>query len=540
MKRVAAMKRTHKILAVAIVMIVIVIAGVVGYMSSIPVKPPPTDVNTLVYATDGIWTTLDPAVAGDISTEIIFNVAETLVYYNAQNSSLEPRLATSWNLSKDNLTWTFELRKGVMFQDGTPFNATAVNYSLERTMKINSGMTYILAPIANITVVDPYTVQIKTSYPANLPLIMSAGYAVYIVSPTAYMAHDVGDLAQKWATDNIVGTGPYMVESLEPGVQATLVKFDGYWGGWAGNHVNRVIVKIVTEPTTLRLLMESGQIDFGGTYSRTDLAALSIEPGINVSSAPSYRNLLFPINCEKAPTDNLKVRQAISYAFDYDAAVKDILLGYGEQGQGPIPRTVWGHNASLPMYSYNLTKAAELLKEAGHPGGGFSLDMIYQTGNIDMENSALLWKDALSKIGVTLDVQAVTWDVMSAEMRGDPSKAPNIAALYWWPTYVTPYDWLSGQYESASIGGAGGFNWSYYNNSELDRVTEEAESLAGSNLQMSVQLFQHAQEIVNNDAPCVFVWEQSDTIVHRGWVMGTMYNPAYEGTFWAYSMWKQI
>lgn len=200
--------------------------------------------DTLVYAAYGDIKDWDPSAAFSMEVVMLVSVYEPLVWYNPPGSDpqLKPALATSWETSEDGLTWTFHLRKGVAFHDGEPFNAEAVKYSLERTMAMKKGAYYIWSAVKEIKVVDDYTVQFLLDNPAPVDLIASSQYGAYIFSPKA------GEKGTDWFMQGkAAGTGPYQVDRWEKSQQVVLTKFDDYWGGWEGDHFERVIIKVVLD-----------------------------------------------------------------------------------------------------------------------------------------------------------------------------------------------------------------------------------------------------------------------------------------------------
>ena len=182
----------------------------------------------------------DPATwdqpAASTESQWLANVYEPLVWANPPGSAepFTPALATSWEVSADGLTWTFKLREGVTFQDGVPFNAEAVKYSIERTQKLGQGYAYIWADVKDIKVVDDYTVAITTGSPATLDRVAAAGYGAWIFSPGS-----TGKGAKWWNAPNSAGTGPYRIVTYKPNEEIRFEAFADYWGGWERSSTRR-------------------------------------------------------------------------------------------------------------------------------------------------------------------------------------------------------------------------------------------------------------------------------------------------------------
>ncbi|MGD1969806.1 MAG: ABC transporter substrate-binding protein, partial [Desulfobacterales bacterium] len=240
--------------------------------------------DTLVLAAYADIKDWDPSVAFSLEVVMLVSVYEPLVWYNPPGSKeqLRPALATSWETSEDGLTWTFHLRKGVKFHDGEPFNADAVKYSIDRTMKMKKGAYYIWSPVKEINAVDENTVQFLLKEPAPIDLIASSQYGAYIFSPKA------AEKGTDWFMQgNAAGTGPYTVESWEKSQQVVLKKFDDYWGGWDGNHFDRVVLKIVLEKSTQVQMIKSGEADFASLAPVDSLPGLRKTEGVEVITPKS-------------------------------------------------------------------------------------------------------------------------------------------------------------------------------------------------------------------------------------------------------------
>ena len=175
------------------------------------------------------------------------NTYDRLVAYKGSSTELVPSLATSWEISKDGKVYTFRLRHGVKFHDGTEFTAKDVKFSLDRMIKINKGPAWIYTQdmdLNSVKVVDDYTVQITLTHPYAAFLYTIAYVGASIMNSTLVMKHEVnGDLGQAWLQDHDAGSGPYIMTQWVPNVQVVLKKFGDYWHGWTGKHVSTVIIK---------------------------------------------------------------------------------------------------------------------------------------------------------------------------------------------------------------------------------------------------------------------------------------------------------
>ncbi len=475
---------------------------------------------TLVIAGYADMKDWDPSAAFSLEVFMLVNVYETLVRYNPPGAEklLSPALAVSWETSPDGLTWTFHLRKGVKFHDGTPFNAAAVKYSIERTKKMKKGAYYIWAPVKEIKVVDEHTVQFLLKEPAPIDLIASSQYGAYIFSPAA------AERGTEWfMKGNACGTGPYKVERWDKSQQVVMTKFDDYWGGWKGKHFERVIYKIVTEKSTQVQMIKSGEADFASLVPVDALAGLRKNPDIEVLTPDGWKNSQFLINVKKFPTDNLKVRKAILAAWDYQAVVESIYNGLASVAEGPVPKTMWGHNPNLNNPKFDLKLAKKLIEESGIPKDKLKLTCAYIGTSQEYSNAAQLLQANLAKIGVELELKPGPWTTIWQQAK-NLETAPNLQSMTWWPTYPTPNDWLIGLFktEKKTL-----FNLSHYSNPEYDALVDKGVKLEGVDRAAAIKAYQQAQAILVDDAVAVFYADVKSRIVKRASVGGYVYNPAY-------------
>jgi peptide/nickel transport system substrate-binding protein len=513
---------------VAAIVLVLVIAAGVGLYYALRPKPPPAPV-IVTYASLSEMTTLDPSTEFSNSVKILPNVYETLVLYDPLRDKVIPALAESWQASPDGLTWTFFLRKGVKFHDGTPFNATAVKYSIERTIQLGQGAAFIWDPVANITVVDTYTLQFKLKYPAPLLQIAASAYGAYIMSPSA------PNTADWFNAGHDSGSGPYTVAKWDPKSEVQLAKFKDYWGGWREGQPDVAIIKIVPDAATQEQLVLTGAIDIAEVVPLESLDRLKADARVRVIITPSFQNLLGLMNTKKPPLSSKLVRQAISYAVPYDDIIQLARRGLATQARGPIPAGMFGHIDDLPQYRHDLDRARQLLAQAGYPNGGFTLVLTYTAGDVYEQKAAELLKAELAKLNVGLDIRPMPWEEQWALAKSDPMKAQDILVFYWWPTYITPYDFLVNMFHTEP---QPFFNLAYYSNPAFDDLIDTARTYEGTNRTKALELYRQAQLMLVDDAPAIFFYDQQDVKVIGASLQGFSYNPAYTTVVFFYQLTK--
>ncbi len=356
------------------------------------------------------------------------NVYETLTFYNAPGSDeiLSPKLAVSWEASEDSMTWTFNLRESVAFHDGADFIAAAVKKALDRTIDMGQGSSWIFGPIESIEVVDELVVQFTLFYPAPLDLILSAGYAAWIMSPNA------AEQDSAWFNDgNAAGTGPYAIASNEPVQRMILAAYADYWGGWEDGQFDTIVYKISEDVTVLEQMIRSGDADFTYSLPFDNYGPLAQAEGLVVDVTPSFQNLLILLNNVKEPTNDPRVRLALAYAFPYGDVVASVYAGLGTQARDAIPANMWGHGGDLYQYSHDLDRARELLAKAGYADGGLSVVYTHVSSDLDEQQVGELWRDSLAEIGVDLEIRSLAWEGQWDLAINDPATAQDAFGFYW-------------------------------------------------------------------------------------------------------------
>ena len=378
--------------------------------------------------------TWDPIASFSTEAAYLPNVYETLLKINKPGSAEKytPVLAESWSVSDDKKAYTFKLRSGVKFHDGEPMNAAAVKASID-AVKDHGGAGFIWWSVDNVEVVDDLTVKFNLSTPQPIDLIASSMYAAYIVSPKALEAFTANE--NFWADGKSYGTGPYMVESYTPDVEAVFTQNKEYWGGWEVGQYEKVVASLVPEATTRQQMLEGGEADLAERLPNENLDTFRTSPDYVVFEEPSFFNYVGIFNTLRAPLDDVKVRQALSYAIPYQDIITIGASGLGTQSFGPVPAGVYPWDDSVGQYTYDLEKAKALLKEAGHEGGGFSLKLTYTASNASEEAFAPLIKDSFAQIGVEVTIEALALGEQLKLARSG-ADAQDMTLMLYWPAYA--------------------------------------------------------------------------------------------------------
>lgn len=492
-----------------------------------PEKP---NVLTLAMTVAG-FPSMDPSMGFSTEVFIFANIYETLVRYNPPGSKerFSPQLATAWESSNEGKTWTFHLRQGVKFHDGTPFNAQAVKFTVERTKKLNGTVAYFWNVVKDIKITDDYTVVFELSNSAPLDLIASSQYFAWMMSPS------VADKDDKWfQAGHDAGTGPYTIEKFITGEPVVLTRFDGYWGGWKPGQFSKVVFQEASDVNLRQQLVASHQVDWASDLPYENLAKLSNSSGLKVVNATAFWNVIGSLNTRKAPLKDVRVRQALLHSFPYDDYIRKGLGGYGTRAHGPVAAGMPGFATDLKPYTFDLAQAKELLKVAGYEKG-FELNL---TGNSEVTfHHALvdLWQPELTKLGIKLNVKLLPWEAQWASTKTDPEKAQDIFLATWIPTFVTPYDPLFNLFHTEEQTNT---NWSYYHNPKFDDLIDKANALLGSDPTKAEAMFIQSQQMLHDEAVMLLAGDINRIYVVNSTLKGYTPNPGYDAVVFAYELSK--
>ena len=478
-----------------------------------------------VYASAFPFVDLDPSSAFSAEHIVLQNVYETLTRFNPPGSSelLSPGLAVEWESNDDATAWTFKLRDGVTFHDGSPFNAEAVRASLQRTIDLGLGAAFIFLPVESMEVVDDLTISFALAWPAPLDLVMSSSFAAYIMSPDS-AAQD----SQWFNGGNGAGTGPYTIESVSPNENVILARHDAYWGGWSDGQFDEVELRIVEDPVLAEQMIRSGDADFTFNLPFDAYPSLEQDDSLAVVRGLSMTNLFGLLNNVRLSAD---VREALVHSFPYDDVVDNLYGGEATRAVGPVPQTMWGAATGASMPHTDLDRASEILSGAGVQD--LSLTYSYDVGEVEQEQIGEVWKANLASIGVDLVLEPLTWDARWEIAQGDPASAQDVFTMFWYPTYVTPTDFLYSLYRSED---APFFNLGYYSNPDFDALLDAADAASGTDTDAASDMFRQAQQILIEDNAAVFMLDVPSVSVIGADITGYTPNPAYEKVVWFYDL----
>src|SRR5206468_1100338 len=424
---------------------------------------------------------------------ISVNIYDTLLRTTKDGTSVEAGLATKWTPSADGLTWTFTLRDGLKFSDGSAMTSSDVKASLDMARGgEKSAWKDSYVAIKDVAATDPKTVTITLKQPYAPLLSVLAMFSGGILPADMAKATDTKDYDNTlaWKTK---GTGAYYSEGWKKGDPIILKRNPNYWKGTPA--LDEVRIEYIPDDNTRVLKLQGGETDVVDFVPFSQIAALNTQPNVKAQTFTIQQTAFIILNTSKPPLNDVKVRQALNYATDKEAIIKNVYFGQAKVMNSPIPQgTYWDKN--LVGYPYDLEKAKALMASSSG-SGGFKMDMQVRSGNTNFANTAVILKEAWAKLGVTVDIQTLDTAVVRTNYR-----AGNFMS--------TPSAWTNDMNDPTEIvnyamrGGASPFSyWTRYNNPDLnDKITKA--DLEQDAKKREAQ-YSEIQKIYLDAAPLVFI-----------------------------------
>lgn len=457
------------------------------------------------------------------------NLYEGLVRYSA-DGKIEPFLATDWAVSGDGLTYTFTLRSGVRFSDGTPFDAQAVKFAFDRLRAIGRGPVNVFAEVKAVEAVGPGTARITLSGPfAPFLSALASWQGAFFMSPSTVRENAGTDNAQRYMTTHTAGTGPYVLQSWEQERQIVLVRNPHYWGRFARNGISRVVYRTVREPATGAQVMLRGDVDILEQLVPEFVEILGRTTGVNVQTRVSLGGsygVHMHFNSKKTPFTDARIRQALSYAVDYRRIVTQVFGRLGQQARGALPEEFkpW-FNEKTAQYAQDLNRARALLREAGVEGRTFRMTLGWQAGNRVQLDIGQILKENLAPLGFDLQLQEMTLPVWREAIWKNTF---DVIFVQFSLAYADPDARLWRAYHSSEFRNLG-FNPGWLNK-QYDELLEQARR--ESRRDVRKRLYDDAQVLLAREAPTIFLATVLYSFAHREAVSGINWVPSY-GPFFA-------
>ncbi len=452
---------------------------------------------------------LDPAAVTAVNDfRILVNVYEGLTRYKSGTLEVEPSLATDWSISEDGTEYTFSLREGVTFHDGTPFNADAVKFNFDRMLDEthpyhDTGpfpLSFFFGSVESTEVVDDMTVKFTLSEP-YAPFLSNLAYPTgLIVSPAAVEAHE-----EEFGR-NPVGTGPFRFVEWRSNEAVVVERNDDYWGDAAGTEA--VVFRPITDANTRVAEMLAGGIDLMVEVPPTSLGQFEGD-GFEVSEQAGPHVWFLILNAKEGPFADKRVRQAANYAIDKEAIVNDVLEGTATVAAGPTPPAfAWAYNDALDPYPHDPEKARALIAEAGAEGAELTFYVTEGgSGMLDPVPMGTAIQADLEAVGFDVTIETYEWNTFLGEVNPGLEGKADMAEMAWMTNDPDTLPYLA--LRSEAWPDKGGFNSGYYANEKVDELLNAARTATDQDER--ARLYREMQAIVQEDAPWVFVanWKQN-------------------------------
>lgn len=481
-----------------------------------PAQPAKKEPTTFRIAVGIDPDTLDPALFTTTTVaNIVEYMAETLLTTDKDGNPV-PQLATSWDISDDNLEYTIHLREGVTFHDGTPMDAEAVKWNLDRALDPNVKVAIRgpLTAIKEVEVVDDHTVKLHLSQP-SAPLV-----GAFSLETAAILSPASVDLEGN-SYENVtqpVGTGPYVFKERVKGERIVVTRNENYWG--EKPYYDEVVFRVVPEAATRESLLLAGQVDLIILPHISDLPALKQNPDVKVLLAPSDRTIFIAMNTKDEVLSDMRVRQALNYAVDKQGIIDSVLFGAAEPVDAPMAASLFGYCPQQP-YEYNPDKAKDLLAQAG--AENIELNFIAPTGRYVQDfQAAEAIAGYLSEVGVKASPQTMDWPSYVGAITTPPEENQlDLHFLGWAPSYLDAAQQMV-QFDSTQAP-PNGLETSFYSNAKVDELINAA--VQETDPAKRKDLYCQASEIIWNEAPWIFLWVQRFPIVYRANIANVDFHP---------------
>ncbi len=459
-----------------------------------------------VFLNTVTYDNLDPHQNFDVATVAIrLNLYDGLYrWLDDAPPHLEPWLATDYEVSEDGLRWTFSLREGSMFHDGTEITAADVVYSFDRILGLQKGAASIIGSLVDagmVKALDRYRVEFTLK--KRSAIFLSIVPEIHVVNSALVRQHENdGDWGSVWLSENEAGSGSYQLDEFDPSIGFSATRFTGHFFGWEpAAHIDKVEFRVVEELNTRVLGLMKGKYHFaGGYFPDFQLQRLANSGTVEILDKEYMRLFLFQIHNQRAPLDNVHVRRALNYAFDYDAYLSTVMKGSADRNVVPIPNNMWGVPADVEGYEFDLEKAQAELDLSG-----IAIDRPLEIGLISgfsvLEQAAVVLQNGLRKIGIESTINSYTWPVLLEKVRKKET-TPDLITMWISAYYVDPHNWIGQMYDPKQSGTYRSASW--YVNPEVESLIDKGLTTLDQSARVSI--YEDIARIVTEDAASLVVY----------------------------------
>ncbi|MGY1642894.1 ABC transporter substrate-binding protein [Geodermatophilus sp. SYSU D00703] len=451
--------------------------------------------NVLVAAVAAQPDQFDPHVTTAYpSFQVLENVYDTLVVPNPEDLTMEPSLATEWETSEDGLTWTFTLRDGVTFHDGSEFDSADVVYSYRRIIDEELSNAYRFANVTAVEAPDPQTVVLRLSQPTPNLLERIGSFKGMAILPDG--AADQVDL-----TTEAVGTGPFRLESSDAS-STVLTAYEDHWGG--APSVDGVEFRYITEPAAALTALQNGEVQWTDNIPPQQIESLEGDDSIELQTTPSVDYWYMSMNYERPPFDNRDVRRAISFAVDRAAVAEAAWFGAAQPNQTAIPQDSFFYSDYAP-FDRDPDQARQLLAQAGVQTP-LTMGLMVTDEFPETVTAAQVVASQLEEVGITVEIETLdfaTW--LDRQGQGDFD-----AFLLGWLGNLDP----AAYYQEQHVTG-GSNNYQGYSNPEVDALLQQGATATDDAARK--QAYDQAAQLIVDDVSYLYLYNPD---VVQAWAPG--------------------
>jgi len=514
----------HAMLGTAVVLV----AGAM-FLTARPAPAADPKPQTFVFVQGTEYDNLDPHAIFDQSrVGSRLNLYDSLYRWEDNPPKLNPWLAESYTVSPDGLKYRFKLRKGAKFHDGTEVTAEDVVYSADRQLALKKGAASLFASLiepGSTKAIDRYTVEFTLGKPTAI--FMAAVPVLFVVNKALVQKNDdKGDWGARWLSSNDAGSGAYMLERYDPAIGFTALRFKDHFLGWSHNPspIDRVDFRSVREVTSVVLGLMKGDFHATDGYLPADqVDRLRRSDNVRILEQETMRIYTIQMNNQRAPTSDVNVRRAFSYAFDYDGFNNGILKGTVVRNPGPLPNNMWGAPRQLKGYPYDIERAkAELAKAPVKIDRPLKIHIV--AGNAQSEQAATLMKSGLEKLGVTLQIVPEPWPTLTGRAQ-KAETTPDLWTVWVSTLYADPHNWIGEGYSSKYWGTWKSSAW--YRNDRVDDLLDRA--LKGREQAERAKAYEEAANIIVGEAPAIWIYNTKEYGPFNKRVKGVRFCPVGSG-----------
>ena len=428
------------------------------------------------------------------SFQVLENVYDTLVVPNAEDLTMEASLAEGWETSEDGLTWTFTLREGVTFHDGSTFDSADVVYSYRRIIDEELQNSYRFETVTAVEAPDPQTVVLRLSQPTPNLLERIGAFKGMAILPEG--AADQVDL-----TTEAVGTGPFRLESSDAS-STVLTAYEDYWGG--APSVGGVEFRYITEPAAALTALQNGEVQWTDNVPPQQIESLQGDDTVELQTTPSVDYWYLSMNYARPPFDNRDVRRAISLAVDREAVAEAAWFGAAQPNQTAIPEDSFFHTDYAP-FERDVDQARQLLQQAGVPTP-LTMGLMVTDEFPETVTAAQVIASQLDEIGVTVEIETLdfaTW--LDRQGQGD------FDAFYLgWLGNLDPAAYYQEQHQTG-----GPNNYQGYSNPQVDQLLQQGAVETDEDARK--QVYDQAAQIIVDDVSYLYLYNPD---VVQAWAPG--------------------